>query len=139
LTNDTIHFDPSASRLWSLPDTIVELASEDPELIPDLIEAFTTDTAERIRQISAALAVADFAPVRAQGHAIKGGARQIGAHTVAEASQQIEAAGESQDAALAGDRLALLREVFEHTCCAMKDYCGRHAADASTSGNSRRT
>jgi HPt (histidine-containing phosphotransfer) domain-containing protein len=116
LTNDTIHFYPSASGLWSLPSAIIELASQDPELIPDLIEAFTTDTAERIRRVSAALAVSDFAAVRAQGHAIKGGARQIGALAVAEASEELEAAGDSRDAALVGHRLALLREAFEQTC-----------------------
>ena len=70
---------------WSRPASLLEWASDDSALIADLIEVFSTDTDVRI-----ALAASNLLNVRAEAHAVKGGARQVGADAEAQACEELE-------------------------------------------------
>lgn len=76
---------------WALPETLQYLAETgDADLVDEIIDMFKTDTAHRFQVLREALAQFDGARVKQQAHAIKGGAVQVGAHSLAALCQRIE-------------------------------------------------
>jgi HPt (histidine-containing phosphotransfer) domain-containing protein len=75
---------------WTIPEQLVELATDDPSLLPELIGVFQEDTQARLRLLRAAASAGDAIRVRAEAHTIKGSSRQIGAASLADACQQLE-------------------------------------------------
>jgi len=76
---------------WALPETLQVLAaSGDDDLVLEIIEMFKSDTAHRLQLLREALSATDGARVKAQAHAIKGSAIQVGADSLAKLCQRIE-------------------------------------------------
>src|SRR5450432_439947 len=113
---------------WSPPASLLEAASDDDGLIDDLIEAFSTDSEDRIRLMRKALATPNsppnsppnFAKVRFEAHTIKGSARQLGAGALAEACEDLEML--PGDERLIAARLNRVEELFAEVCGAMTSY-----------------
>jgi HPt (histidine-containing phosphotransfer) domain-containing protein len=110
---------------WTPSPLVLEAASGEDGLIAEIVDVFNTSTADRIRQIHAALAASDFSTIRKEAHAIKGGAQQIGAPAVADACQELERVCQLGEASLVPARLARVCELFEEIRIGMISYCNR--------------
>lgn len=105
---------------WSLPEELQMLADlGDAETVREVIVVFQRDTAIRIQKIQAAIAAANAPQVRAEAHAIKGSAGQVGAMGVSGICRQIEAAAFKQDLATATSLLPELEAAFQAVRAAM--------------------
>lgn len=71
----------------------------DPSSFIDIIQTFESGTTQHLQTMQEALAVEDFEKVRRSGHALRGGASNLGALQVAEMGSAIEAAALAGDAA----------------------------------------
>ena len=77
--------------MWQLPETLRELDDGgDSEVVLDLIEAFESDTTSRFERLRDAMTQRDAARVKAEGHSLRGSARQMGADELAELWQGVE-------------------------------------------------
>jgi HPt (histidine-containing phosphotransfer) domain-containing protein len=85
----------------------------DAETVREVIAVFQRDTDARIQKMLAGFAAADAAQVRAQAHAIKGSAGQVGAMQIWSACRDIEAAALRQNLAAAAGLLPELEAAFE--------------------------
>jgi HPt (histidine-containing phosphotransfer) domain-containing protein len=112
----------SIQEIWSPPPSLLEAVCGDDDLIADLIETFNTDTSARMREIHTALAHCDFSRIRTEAHAIKGGARQLGVHAVADVCQELENLGISPDASLVAVQLNLAQDSVDQARRAMTAY-----------------
>ena len=105
---------------WTLPDELRMLADiGDAETVREVIAVFQRDTEIRIQKIRAAIAAGDAPQVRAESHAIKGSAGQVGAMDVSSVCRQIEAAALKQDLAAASGLLPELEASFQTVRAAM--------------------
>lgn len=105
---------------WTLPDELRMLADiGDAETVREVIAVFQRDTEIRIQKIRAAIAAGDAPQVRAESHAIKGSAGQVGAMDVSSVCRQIEAAALKQDLAAASGLLPELEAAFQTVRAAM--------------------
>jgi len=103
-----------------LPDELRMLADiGDAETVREVIAVFQRDTEIRIQKIRAAIAAGDAPQVRAESHAIKGSAGQVGAMDVSSVCRQIEAAALKQDLAAASGLLPELEAAFQTVRAAM--------------------
>jgi len=76
---------------WVVPATLRQLVEAgDGEWVEELMAVFQADTTSRLDLMGRALANADYGAVRAQAHAIKGGAIQVGAERLADVCRQVE-------------------------------------------------
>jgi len=82
---------------WAPPAEVLELASLDSEILTELLDAFAVDADARIEFLGAALAAGDATKLRAQAHALKGGAQQLGADDLASLCQELESAPAPED------------------------------------------
>jgi HPt (histidine-containing phosphotransfer) domain-containing protein len=87
--------------------------------VREVIAVFQSDTEKRIQRIRTALAAADAPQVRAEAHAIKGSAGQVGAMHVSGLCRQIEAAAVKQDLGAAGALMPELEAAFQTVRAAM--------------------
>ena len=79
--------------MWDLPETLREIEEAgDESFVQELITSFQNDTARRFERLSAAVARLDAATVKAEAHAMRGSARQMGADALAELCQKVESA-----------------------------------------------
>lgn len=79
--------------VWVLPEALRELADDGAVgLIPELIEAFRSDTAPRLGRMREAIANADTKGFSEGAHAIKGSAQQMGADAMASICRDLELA-----------------------------------------------
>jgi HPt (histidine-containing phosphotransfer) domain-containing protein len=62
----------------------------DAEIVQEVLTAFQTDTATRLKSLQESLAAGDTAQIRTQAHSIKGSASQVGAMGIAALCQRIE-------------------------------------------------
>lgn len=113
---------------WSLPESLLELASNDSELISDLISVFRSDTETRMLKIDEALRAGSFSDLAAQAHTIKGSARQLGAHTLADASQTLEGMAKAQDRELVASYVICLRQELAKTLARMACFLEERSA-----------
>jgi len=118
-------------QAWSPPAMLLEAAAGDAGLIVRLIDAFGRDTDERIERMLRTLAASDFPSIRAEGHTIKGSARQMGADALAEACREIETACDLQEASLVAARLNRVQELFADIRGAMAAYSGGGRTESS--------
>jgi HPt (histidine-containing phosphotransfer) domain-containing protein len=78
--------------MWQLPDTLREIEEAgDDSIVLELIDSFQSDTASRFERLHNAVARLDAATVRAEAHAMKGSARQMGAEALGALCQAVEA------------------------------------------------
>ena len=78
---------------WTLPEELRALAEAgEGEAVREVIAIFQTDTEVRIRSIHQALGERNAARVRAETHAVKGSAAQVGATTISDLCRRMEAA-----------------------------------------------
>ena len=103
----------STGRAWSPPALLLEAAGDDDELILMLIDAFGKDTEARIEQMRGALASSSLQKIRAEAHAIKGSAGQMGAAEVAEACLKLEHVCDPQGAVLIQDQINRVQALFD--------------------------
>src|ERR1019366_1156416 len=86
----TIRMD--GKTMWHLPETLREMEEAgDDSIVLELIAFFQDDTASRIERLHAAVARLDAPTVKAEAHAMRGSARQMGAEALADLCQTIEA------------------------------------------------
>ena len=119
------HGGPENQTEWAPPALLLEVASGDDDLIREVVGDFERDTENRLELTRRALAAGDRAKLRAEAHAIKGGARQVGAVAVADICQQIELAAPQSSPYELADRLTLLEAEFRQVCGAMNVYLNR--------------
>lgn len=108
------------STAWTLPDELrmlVELG--DADTVREVILVFQSDTEVRIRKIKNGLAEGDAPAVRAEAHAIKGSAGQVGAAHFSQLCREVEAAALRQDLAEAGRLMPQLEVAFAAVRIAM--------------------
>ena len=110
---------------WAPPALLLEVASGDDDLIREVVADFERDTESRLEKTRRALAGCDRAVLRAEAHAIKGGARQVGAVVVGDLCQQIELAAPQASPYELADRLTQLEAEFRKTCAGMHEYFSR--------------
>ena len=91
----------------------------DAQTVREVIAVFQSDTEKRIGRIRTAIAAADAPQVRAEAHAIKGSAGQVGAMHVSSICRQIEAAAVKQDLTTAEGLLPELDAAFATVRAAM--------------------
>ena len=77
--------------MWQLPESIreIEEAGED-GLVLELIDSFDDDTAKRFKRLRHAVGRLDAVALKAEAHAIRGSARQMGADQLAELCLALE-------------------------------------------------
>jgi len=85
-----------------------ERLGDDDELVADVIRLYLDDYPTRIAAMRAAIDARDTVRLRAEAHALKGGASALSAQRVAEAARALEAVGAAGDLALAGQHFAVL-------------------------------
>ena len=112
----------ASSVPWKLPETLQRLALDgDAELVAEVISDFESDTARRLRVLREGLSQANAAVARAQAHAIKGAAAEMGAEHLAAVCARIELTAAAR---AAGDVAGLLKEaenIFHHVCRQMSE------------------
>lgn len=121
----------SLHLVWSPPPVLLETAAGDDGFIANLIDSFTTDAGAGIKRIRAALGDSNFSRIRAEAHSIKGGARQMGAHAVADACEELETVSTLREAALVASRLDRVQELLEDARRAMAAYSRNPSLDSS--------
>ena len=105
---------------WTLPEELQMLVDiGDAQTVREVIAVFQSDTEKRIGRIRTAIAAADAPQVRAEAHAIKGSAGQVGAMHVSSICRQIEAAAVKQDLTTAEGLLPELDAAFATVRAAM--------------------
>jgi HPt (histidine-containing phosphotransfer) domain-containing protein len=127
----TMQSGPSFQEIWSPPLFLLEAASGDDDLIADLIDAFDTDAGARMPQLRAALRNCDFSRIRAEAHAIKGSARQLGADALADACQELETASNLRAASLVAAWINRVHELLAVAQRAMASYSGNRRPQPS--------
>ena len=120
---------PPTGGIWSPPASLLEIASGDDDLITELIQAFRSDAMGRIQRIQGAVAAGDFSRIRAEAHAIKGSARQVGADAVADRCQELERVAQAGNASLAAELWFRVQEALEDAYFGMALYCGTRGID----------
>jgi HPt (histidine-containing phosphotransfer) domain-containing protein len=115
----------SESAGWVVPEELRLLVQcGDEEVVGEFVTLFRSDTTSRLQRVVHALAAGDIAQVRAQAHAIKGSAIQVGAGEVAELSRQLELETAAKSPAEIRETLDRLQATFERVCGAMESCCG---------------
>jgi len=78
--------------MWQLPETLREMEVDGGDgIVLELIDSFQNDTAIRFVRLHYAVARLDGAGVKAEAHAVRGSARQMGAEALADLCQAVEA------------------------------------------------
>lgn len=107
---------------WTPPSQLLDLAADDNTLLPGLISAFQQDSKIRLERIRSAAAMGDAIKLCSEAHAIKGGARQLGAAGVADVCQEIELNAPSFTSSMVAESISLLESRFSETCRNMSRY-----------------
>jgi HPt (histidine-containing phosphotransfer) domain-containing protein len=98
---------------WTLPEELRLLADlDDAETVREVIGVFQTDTEARLARIRLALEGQDLGRARAEAHAIKGSAGQVGAAHVSHLARELETVTGNQDLAAARSLLPELEAAF---------------------------
>jgi HPt (histidine-containing phosphotransfer) domain-containing protein len=108
---------------WQLPATLSQLVTADcPELLAELIDAFTTDTRSRLQKARSAVAEWDLLSLCRQIHTIKGGALQIGAKTLASMCRDLEVTIPEMSKEQLDEQITRLSAAFQQVCEAMNRF-----------------
>jgi len=98
-----------------------DLLGDDDELVADVIQVYLEDYPQRLEAMAGAIQARDFARLRAEAHALKGGASTLAAGRVVDAARALEAVAETGDIALAGQRFASLASDAELLAAALRE------------------
>jgi HPt (histidine-containing phosphotransfer) domain-containing protein len=104
-------------RTWA---EIEELASSSAGLIPDLLDAFLCDAAERLEAIRGAMERGDGRLLRESAHRLKGSGATMGAAALAALCDELERMGAEDRVLDARARLADLEQALDRACEAMR-------------------
>ena len=78
--------------MWHPPEALREIEEAgDQTIVLELISFFQNDTASRLARLHDAVARLDAASAKAEAHALRGGARQMGAEALADLCTAVEA------------------------------------------------
>jgi HPt (histidine-containing phosphotransfer) domain-containing protein len=111
------------SGTWRPPKHLQDLAAAGCDtLMPELIAVFRADTDSRLRAIEQALENADLALVRHHTHAVKGGARQMGAIAMASVCEEMETLAAGAEPLELRRLLSTLSALFERVLAEMSVY-----------------
>jgi HPt (histidine-containing phosphotransfer) domain-containing protein len=113
--------DVTPNTIWSPPSLLLELASDDSQLLAELVDSFRTHAKTRMSKIRESLSKADFATIRNEAHSIKGSARQLGLEALGDASQLLEAAA-GENPSLVAERLNRVQKALDEACLSMAYY-----------------
>lgn len=103
-----------------MPETLQMLVREgEGAAVAEILQDFQTDTAQRLDVLRQALAERDSTRVKAQAHAIKGSAGQIGASSLAALCQRIELESRSPDCQGIHELLERAEADFAGVCLAI--------------------
>jgi HPt (histidine-containing phosphotransfer) domain-containing protein len=108
--------------VWAPPLTIQELATEETDLVSELIESFTVDMQRRLQRIREAMSTSNVLVLRSEVHTIKGSSKQMAADRVASVCEQIEAADRERPMSQLGDLVRQLEVRLREVCDAMAWY-----------------
>lgn len=78
--------------LWSLPEDLVQIRDEDPDLIETILESFVEEMQKSLGELNACIAEGDGATADRALHKFKGALLQIGAPSVAAECQEFRTA-----------------------------------------------
>jgi two-component system sensor histidine kinase RpfC len=107
----------AAALSWVLPETLQRLALDgDREIVAEVIAAFESDTARRLRLLNEAISRHDRVALRAQAHAIKGASVEVGAERLAGVCQTLELAAMSDAPWEFADLLREAETAFQAVC-----------------------
>ncbi len=109
---------------WTPPAALLEV-SEDDDLIPELLGAFMADVSGRLRRMAGAISAGDVSRLRTEAHAMKGGAKQIGADSLASLCLELESAAAQAAPAHLADMLKRLEDAFDDVRLTMEQYLSR--------------
>ena len=102
---------PEISRVLNVAGTLENLGG-DPELYQELMEFFLEMAPQQLDDLEAALESGDVAAVDLQAHSMKGGASNVGAIRIAEASRELEMLAKSGSLEGAAALFARIGEEF---------------------------
>ncbi|MGH2810139.1 MAG: Hpt domain-containing protein [Actinomycetota bacterium] len=99
------------------PATISELHhledSGNQGFLRQIVDAFVSDGAVRLKQIETALGLKDREGLSTAAHTLKGGSLSVGARPLADLCRRLETSAGEGDLAGAAEQFGLLREEFE--------------------------
>ncbi|MBD3222369.1 hypothetical protein GF314_14110 [bacterium] len=102
---------PEISRVLDIEGTLANLGG-DPELLQELVDFFLEIAPQQLDDLEAAVQAGDVDAVDLQAHAMKGGAANVGAVRVAEASRELETLAKGGGLDGAADIFARIRAEF---------------------------
>ncbi len=131
--------EPAGIRRWEPPPYLGRLENcGGAGMLVELIEAFRSDTGERLQRLQDAFADADLTRVSREAHSIKGSCGQMGASEMVSLCQLIELAASNRLAEQVERQMKRLETSFAEVCSAMAAYCAAESAGAiSIEGASR--
>jgi HPt (histidine-containing phosphotransfer) domain-containing protein len=107
---------------WAPPQLLRDLDSGASGFVAEMIADFTTDTATRLQHLRRAAADADSSRVRAEVHAIRGSAREMGADAMVKLCLEIELKARDPNGSNIQDRVQELEARFGEVSSAMARY-----------------
>jgi|SRR6185437_5902356 len=112
----------AAALSWALPDTLRHLAmTGDRSLVAEVIADFQSDTTRRLRLMNEAIGKQDFAALRAEAHAIRGAASEVGAERLAAVCKRIELSAAATDAGEIANSQCEAHLIFAAVCRVMRE------------------
>jgi HPt (histidine-containing phosphotransfer) domain-containing protein len=108
-----------AACQWTPPQLLRDLEDGASGFVAEMIADFRADTATRLQRLRRAAADADSSKVRAEAHAIRGSAREMGADALVQLCQEIELKAPNPNAP---DRIQELEARFGEVSRAMARY-----------------
>ena len=109
--------------MWQLPEALLEIeAAGGDSIVMELIDSFQNDTATRLERLHNAVARLDGARVKAEAHAVRGSARQMGAEELADLCRAVEASAPAMNWP---DLAYLVKQAdvrFAEVCSAMAEF-----------------
>jgi HPt (histidine-containing phosphotransfer) domain-containing protein len=108
---------------WAPPQLLCDLETGASGFVAEMIADFTTDTANRLQHLRRAAADADLSGVRAEVHAIRGSAREMGADALVRLCLEIERKAHDPAEPNISDCVRELEACFGEVSRAMARYC----------------
>ena len=107
---------------WAPPQLLRDLETGASGFVAEMIADFTTDTTTRLQHLQRAAANADSSRVRAEVHAIRGSAREMGADAIVRLCLEIELKAPDPNASNIKDCIRELEARFGEISRAMTRY-----------------
>jgi HPt (histidine-containing phosphotransfer) domain-containing protein len=100
---------------------------DDGAMLARLVRMYLARTPERIKQLLAQVAAADFAAIARDAHTLKGASGSIGAARVAKVCTRIEQAAKAEDAKALEELAQALESEYARASHALRAFAGRGA------------